>query len=241
VIGCKFSTEPHPFNNVIKELGLSVFERFTERARQVVVLAQQEARNNKCAYIGTEHILMGLLREEEGLAARVLASMDVEVGKAAKLVAATAQGEPRVMAGQIPMTPRTKKALELARREALSLGHNYIGTEHILLGLVRDLDSRALHILQDNFQLDPEKIRAETIRMLSGPKAPILRKDHRENVQAEADRIEKERLDKLVDTLDELKKTEELLELLCLAVTLGRQFPDHPAERVARAARDLHG
>jgi ATP-dependent Clp protease ATP-binding subunit ClpC len=175
--GCKFSTEPHPFNNVIKELGHSVFERFTERARQVVVLAQQEARNNKCAYIGTEHLLMGVLREEEGLAARILASLDVEIEKAAKLVAATAQGEPREETGQIPMTPRTKKALELALREALSLGHNYIGTEHILLGLVRDVDSQALHILQNNFQLDPEKIRAETIRMLSGPRAPVLHPD----------------------------------------------------------------
>src|ERR1700744_5424047 len=96
---------------------LDLFERFTERARQVVVLAQEEARTLKHNYIGTEHILLGLLREEEGLVARIVGS-----------------GE-EVTSGQIPFTPRAKKVLELALREALSLGHNYIGTEHILLGL----------------------------------------------------------------------------------------------------------
>src|SRR5919199_1082751 len=114
-----------------------VFERFTERARQVVVLAQDEARALKHNYIGTEHILLGLLREEEVLA------------QVARIVG---QGD-EVTTGQIPFTPRAKKVLELALREALSLGHNYIGTEHILL----------------DFDADAEKIRNEIIRMLSGP------------------------------------------------------------------------
>src|SRR6058998_2601531 len=130
-----------------------MFERFTERARQVVVLAQEEARTLKHNYIGTEHILLGLLREEEGLAARV--------------VRIVGSGE-EVTSGQIPFTPRAKKVLELALREALSLGHNYIGTEHILLGLVRENEGVAARILLD-FDADSEKIRNEVIRMLSGP------------------------------------------------------------------------
>src|SRR5881409_3710143 len=130
-----------------------MFERFTERARQVVVLAQEEARTLKHNYIGTEHILLGLLREEEGLAARVLESLDITVERVrAQVVRIVGSGE-EVTSGQIPFTPRAKKVLELALREALSLGHNYIGTARILL----DLDA------------DSEKIRNEVIRMLSGP------------------------------------------------------------------------
>src|ERR687885_605145 len=125
-----------------------MFERFTERARQVVVLAQEEARTLKHNYIGTEHILLGLLREEEGLAARVLESLDITVEEVRAQVARIVGQGDEVTTGQIPFTPRAKKVLELALREALSLGHNYIGTEHILLGLVRE---------------------NENVRMLSGP------------------------------------------------------------------------
>ena len=145
-----------------------MFERFTERARQVVVLAQDEARALKHNYIGTEHILLGLLREEEGLAARVLDSLDITVEDVRQNVARiVGQGE-EVTTGQIPFTPRAKKVLELALREALSLGHNYIGTEHILLGLVRENEGVAARILLD-FDADAEKIRNEIIRLLSGP------------------------------------------------------------------------
>jgi ATP-dependent Clp protease ATP-binding subunit ClpC len=145
-----------------------MFERFTERARQVVVLAQEEARTLKHNYIGTEHILLGLLREEEGLAARVLESLDITVERVrAQVVRIVGSGE-EVTSGQIPFTPRAKKVLELALREALSLGHNYIGTEHILLGLVRENEGVAARILLD-FDADSEKIRNEVIRMLSGP------------------------------------------------------------------------
>jgi ATP-dependent Clp protease ATP-binding subunit ClpC len=145
-----------------------MFERFTERARQVVVLAQDEARALKHNYIGTEHILLGLLREEEGLAARVLDSLDITVEDVrANVARIVGQGE-EVTTGQIPFTPRAKKVLELALREALSLGHNYIGTEHILLGLVRENEGVAARILLD-FDADAEKIRNEIIRMLSGP------------------------------------------------------------------------
>src|SRR5205807_1983274 len=145
-----------------------MFERFTERARQVVVLAQDEARTLKHNYIGTEHILLGLLREEEGLAARVLESLDITVEEVRAQVARIVGQGDEVTTGQIPFTPRAKKVLELALREALSLGHNYIGTEHILLGLVRENEGVAARILLD-FDADSEKIRNEVIRMLSGP------------------------------------------------------------------------
>ena len=145
-----------------------MFERFTERARQVVVLAQDEARALKHNYIGTEHILLGLLREEEGLAARVLEQLDITVEEVRAQVARIVGQGDEVTTGQIPFTPRAKKVLELALREALSLGHNYIGTEHILLGLVRENEGVAARILLD-FDADAEKIRNEIIRMLSGP------------------------------------------------------------------------
>ena len=148
-----------------------MFERFTERARQVVVLAQEEARTLKHNYIGTEHILLGLLREEEGLAARVLEGLEITVEEVrAQVIRIVGSGE-EVTSGQIPFTPRAKKVLELALREALSLGHNYIGTEHILLGLVRENEGVAARILAD-FDADSEKIRNEIIRMLSGPRPP---------------------------------------------------------------------
>jgi ATP-dependent Clp protease ATP-binding subunit ClpC len=145
-----------------------VFERFTEGSRQVVVLAQEEARALKHNYIGTEHILLGLLREEEGLAARVLESLDITVEEVrAQIARIIGQGD-EITTGQIPFTRRAKKVLDFSLREALSLGHNYIGTEHILLGLVRENEGVAARILLD-FDADAEKIRNEIIRMLSGP------------------------------------------------------------------------
>jgi ATP-dependent Clp protease ATP-binding subunit ClpA len=145
-----------------------VFERFTERARAVVVLAQDEARVLKHKYLGTEHILLGLLRVEEGLAARVLESLDVTAEEVrAEVVRIVGPGE-EAITGQIPFTPRAKKVFELALREALSLGHNYIGTEHILLGLVRENEGVAARILL-GFDAYAEKVRNEVITKLSGP------------------------------------------------------------------------
>lgn len=134
----------------------------------MVVLAQEEARQLKHNYIGTEHLLLGLLREEEGLAARVLERLGVTADRVrSQLVRIVGAGE-AVTDGQIPFTPRGKKVLELGLREALSLGHNYVGTEHILMGLVRENEGVAARILTD-FELDAETIRNEVIRMLSGP------------------------------------------------------------------------
>ncbi len=131
-------------------------------------------------YIGTEHILLGLLLEEEGLAARVLGSLDITVERARiEVVRIVGSGEESVE-GQIPFTPRAKKVLELALREALSLGHNHIGTEHILLGLVRENEGVAARILLD-FDADPETVRSEMLRMLSQPLEPAASRSERIN------------------------------------------------------------
>ena len=115
-----------------------MFERFTDRARRVVVLAQEEARLLNHNYIGTEHILLGLIHEGEGVAARGLESLGINLEAVrSQVVEIIGQGS-QAPSGHIPFTPRAKKVLELSLREALQLGHNYIGTEHILLGLIRE-------------------------------------------------------------------------------------------------------
>jgi ATP-dependent Clp protease ATP-binding subunit ClpC len=149
-----------------------VFERFDERARQVVVFAQEEARLLKHNYIGTEHILLGLLRVEEGLAARVLESLDVRTEEVRAQVARIVGQGDEVTSGQIPFTPRAKKVLELALGEARSLGHNHIGTEHVLLGIVRENEGVASRILLD-LGADAETIRNAVVAMLGG--APVRR------------------------------------------------------------------
>ena len=148
----------------------AVFERFSERTRQVIVFAQEESRTLRHDYIGTEHLLLGLLREEEGLAAQVLESLDITVARVRARVVRTVGSGTRVTSGQIPFTPRAKKVLELGLTEALSLDHDYIGTEHILLGLVRDSDSVAARILLE-FDANSERIRSEVTRVLSAPRA----------------------------------------------------------------------
>jgi len=126
-----------------------VFERFTERARQVVVLAQEEARRLSDDRIGTEHLLLGLIGEEDGSAGRVLADLGVTAQAAREQVrAAGGPGGRRARVGQVPFTPRAKKGLELALRESLALGDSYIGTEHVLLGLLRDGRSTAVIVLR---------------------------------------------------------------------------------------------
>jgi ATP-dependent Clp protease ATP-binding subunit ClpA len=141
-----------------------MFQKFTERARQVVVFAQLEARDLRHNYIGTEHLLLGLLREEEGVAARVLVSLGVTTDAVRDQVARLiGVGDEPPQAGQVPFTPRAKKALELALREALSLGHNYIGTEHVLLGVARVTDGVAARVLRESFDVDADKIRDEVV------------------------------------------------------------------------------
>jgi ATP-dependent Clp protease ATP-binding subunit ClpC len=142
-----------------------VFERFTERAYQALVLAQDEARLLKHGYVGTEHVLLGLLRAEEGLAARVLRTLGIGLEDVRARVARVVGTGSETPSGQIPLTPRAKKAIELSLREAKALGHDYVGAEHLLLGLAREHEGVAMEILVD-IGADEERIRAEVGRML---------------------------------------------------------------------------
>jgi hypothetical protein len=145
-----------------------LFGRFTDRARAVVVLAQEEARSFNHNYLGTEHILLGLLREDEGVAAKALASMGVPLGRVRDQVAKIIGEGPTPPAGHIPFTPRAKKALELALREARALDHDYIGTEHILLGLLRGSEGVAGQILE-TLRVDHDRSRHVVLRLLEDP------------------------------------------------------------------------
>ncbi len=143
-----------------------MFERFTDRARRVIVLAQGEARELNHNYIGTEHLLLGLLTENDGIAAKALGRAGVEEDQVrASCVEMVGRGEKKPE-GHIPFTPRAKKVLELALREALQLGHNYIGTEHLLLGLLREGDGVASRVLT-SFSIEPNEIRRHTLHLLS--------------------------------------------------------------------------
>ncbi len=144
-----------------------MFERFTDRARRVVVLAQEEARMLNHNYIGTEHILLGLIHEGEGVAAKSLESMSISLEAVRDQVTEIIGRGQTAPAGHIPFTPRAKKVLELSLREALQLGHNYIGTEHILLGLIREGEGVAAQVLQ-KLGADLSRVRQQVIQLLSG-------------------------------------------------------------------------
>jgi len=144
-----------------------VFERFTDRARRTIVFAQEEARLLSHNYIGTEHILLGLLREEEGVAAKALKTLDVSLETVRRDVGEIVGRGQEVSRGHIPFTPRAKKVLELSLREALQLGHNYIGTEHILLGLIREGEGVAAQVLQ-KLGADLNRVRQTMVQLLSG-------------------------------------------------------------------------
>jgi len=144
-----------------------MFERFTEKARRVVVYAQEEARMLNQNYIGTEHLLLGLIREQDGIAAKALESLSISLEDVHAQVEDLIGRGTFVPTGHIPFTPRAKKVLELSLREALQLGHNYIGTEHILLGLIREGEGVAAQVLL-NLGADLEKVRSAVIQLLSG-------------------------------------------------------------------------
>ena len=144
-----------------------MFERFTDRARRVVVLAQEEARMLNHNYIGTEHILLGLIHEGEGVAAKALESMNISLDAVREQVQEIIGQGQAAPTGHIPFTPRAKKVLELSLREALQLGHNYIGTEHILLGLIREGEGVAAQVLQ-KLGADLNRVRQTVIQLLSG-------------------------------------------------------------------------
>ena len=144
-----------------------MFERFTDRARRVVVLAQEEARMLNHNYIGTEHILLGLIHEGEGVAAKALESLGISLEAVREQVQEIIGQGQQAPSGHIPFTPRAKKVLELSLREALQLGHNYIGTEHILLGLIREGEGVAAQVLV-KLGADLNRVRQQVIQLLSG-------------------------------------------------------------------------
>ncbi|MET0884115.1 MAG: Clp protease N-terminal domain-containing protein, partial [Acidimicrobiales bacterium] len=144
-----------------------MFERFTDRARRVVVLAQEEARLLNHNYIGTEHILLGLIHEGEGVAAKALESLGISLEAVRSQVEEIIGQGGSSPSGHIPFTPRAKKVLELSLREALQLGHNYIGTEHILLGLIREGEGVAAQVLV-KLGADLSRVRQQVIQLLSG-------------------------------------------------------------------------
>ncbi len=144
-----------------------MFERFTDRARRVVVLAQEEARLLNHNYIGTEHILLGLIHEGEGVAAKALAAMGISLEAVRQQVEDIIGRGQQAMTGHIPFTPRSKRVLELSLRESLQLGHNYIGTEHILLGLIREGEGVAAQVLV-RMGADLNRVRQQVIQLLEG-------------------------------------------------------------------------
>ena len=143
-----------------------MFERFTDRARRVVVLAQEEARLLNHNYIGTEHILLGLIHEHEGVAAKALESLDISLESVRGQVEEIIGQGAKPPGGHIPFTPRAKRVLELSLREALQLGHNYIGTEHILLGLIREGEGVAAQVLV-KLGADLARVREQVVHLLA--------------------------------------------------------------------------
>jgi ATP-dependent Clp protease ATP-binding subunit ClpA len=157
-----------------------MFERFTDRARRVVVLAQEEARMLNHNYIGTEHILLGLAHEGEGVAAKALEALDIHLEAVRQQVEEIIGKGPNAPTGHIPFTPRAKKVLELSLRESLQLGHDYIGTEHILLGLIREGDGVAAQVLV-RLGADLNRVRAEVIKLVHGGRGETERAGPRPN------------------------------------------------------------
>jgi Clp amino terminal domain, pathogenicity island component len=142
-----------------------MFQRFTDRARRVVVLAQDEARRLGHNYIGTEHLLLGLIREGEGVAAKALEALGISLDSVRQQVEQIIGQGQQAPSGHIPFTPRAKKVLELSLRESQQMGHNYIGTEHILLGLIHPGDGVARQVLV-KLGADPNHVRQQVIRLL---------------------------------------------------------------------------
>jgi ATP-dependent Clp protease ATP-binding subunit ClpA len=164
-----------------------MFERFTDRARRVVVLAQEEARMLNHNYIGTEHILLGLVREGEGVAAEALESLGISLDAVRQQVEEIIGQGQEAPSGHIPFTPRAKKVLELSLRESLQLGHNYIGTEHILLGLIREGDGVAAQVLV-RLGADLNRVRHQVIQLIAG--RPLQEDAPGPEVQARLDVVE---------------------------------------------------
>jgi len=196
----------------------SRFEKFSERARKVLTLAQEEARQLSHSYIGTEHILLGLVREDEGVAAKVLATLGVDLNKIRSAVAFSMERGEKLSSSEIGLTPRAKRVIELAIDEARQLGHSYIGTEHLLLGLLHEGGGVAVSVLT-NFSINLEQVRAEIIRILSqgGPKsARLSRATSRTPIldQVSIDLTEAVHAGKLDPVIGRVKEIERVIQIL---------------------------
>ncbi len=195
----------------------SRFEKFSERARRVLTIAQEEARNLNHSYIGTEHILLGLVREEEGVAARVLTNLGIGLGKVRSAVEFIIGRGEKQSTGETGLTPRAKKVIELAIDEARQLGHNYIGTEHLLLGLLREGEGVAYSVL-DSFGITLERARAETAHILTQgtPRAKLARSTSRTPAldQLGIDLTAAARAGKLDPVIGRHKEIERLIQIL---------------------------
>ena len=196
------------------------FDKFTDRARKVLTLAQDEAQRFNHNYIGTEHLLLGLVREGEGVAARVLENMDVELAKVRTAVEFIIGRGDRPVIGEVGLTPRAKRVIELAIDEARRLGHNYIGTEHLLLGLVREGEGIAAGVLE-SLGVNLDKVRHEVIRVLSqsssvGPAQETKRSSKTPTVdQLGIDLTEASRAGKLDPVIGRDKEIERVIQILC--------------------------
>src|SRR5213592_156111 len=206
-----------------------MFERFTDRARRVVVLAQEEARMLNHNYIGTEHILLGLIREGEGVAAKALESLGISQEAVRRQVGEiTGQGQ-QPPSGHIPFTPRAKKVLELSLREALQLGHNYIGTEHILLGLIREGDGVAAQVLV-KLGADLNRVRQQVTQLLHGYQSTdVIGEGSRRGKRARA-----RQLDDALARIDSLDRRLAVIERWAAL----RPDLDDLAQEIAQARRE---
>ena len=160
------------------EAVLYPFERFTERAKKVLTLAQEEAERSHHSYIGTEHLLLGLLREGEGLAAKVLNNLGVEINKVRSTIESVLGRNERIIIQQIIPTSRVKKVIEISFEEARRMGNNYVGTEHLLLGLLIEGEGIAAHVLED-LGANLEKVRGEIDKLLQSRASTRSRRKRR--------------------------------------------------------------
>jgi ATP-dependent Clp protease ATP-binding subunit ClpA len=186
-----------------------MFERFTDRARRVVVLAQEEARMLNHNYIGTEHILLGLIHEGEGVAAKALTSLGISLEAVRQQVEEIIGRGQEALSGHIPFTPRAKKVLELSLREALQLGHNYIGTEHILLGLIREGEGVAAQVLV-RLGADLNRVRQQVVHLVHSEKG--VRPTHIAAAEPARLRAQERWVGELLSTLVRLTDRVEAIE-----------------------------
>src|SRR6476619_6224938 len=192
-----------------------MYERFTDRARKVMQLANQEAQRFNHEYVGTEHVLLGLIKEGSGVAANVLRNLDVDLRKIRNEVEKIVQAGPEMVTmGKLPQTPRAKKVIEYAIEEARNLNHNYVGTEHLLLGLLREHDGVAAQVLM-NLSLKLEEVREEVLNLLG---AGVETEEPAQEKQGQKGKSKTPALDSFGRDLTELAKEGQLdpvIQILC--------------------------